>query len=288
MRRNILFQPYPFNPSKKRAVFNALTFGLFIFLFLALFQPFGLTNYRSETKILELAGYGLVTSSLLVFNTFIFSLAFPSWFSEKNWTVGKNILFTLWVLFMIGLGNLMYSNALHYVHLGFNAFVFYQGVTVLVGLIPITISTLFVYNKNLSKSIRTANELNKNYPSESNNADESIELPSRNKSEKVELSLNDLLALKAIENYVEIYFSEESQLQKRVIRNTLKEIEVHLKSQPSIQKCHRSYLVNTQQIQSVTGNAQGLKLLLYPDPILEIPVSRSFVDKLKKLAKHKS
>lgn len=287
MRRNILFQPYPFNPSKKRAVINALIFGLFIFLFLTLFQPFGLNNYQSETKTLELAGYGLVTSTLLIFNTYLFSIVLPNWYTEKKWTVGKNILFTIWVLFMIGLGNLLYSNALRFVHLGLNGFVFYQGVTVLVGLIPITISTLIVYNKNLSNSIRMAVELNKNYPAQSVHSDELIQIPSRNKSEKIQLSLNDLLALKAVENYVEIYYSKETQLQKKVIRNTLKELEAHLKSQATIQRCHRSYLVNTEQIQSVTGNAQGLILLLHPDPILEIPVSRSFVDKLKALAKPK-
>ena len=123
MRRNILFQPYPFNPSKKRAVLNALIFGLFIFLFLTLFQPFGLNNYQSETKTLELAGYGLVTSTLLIFNTYLFSIVLPNWYTEKKWTVGKNILFTIWVLFMIGLGNLLYSNALRFVRLGLNGFV---------------------------------------------------------------------------------------------------------------------------------------------------------------------
>jgi len=285
MNLKVHHQPYPFNASKKRALFTALSFGLFIFLFLFLFQPFGLTNYSSPTKVLELAGYGLVTALLLFLNVLLFSSMFPKWYSEKKWTVGKNILFTVWILFLIGFGNLLYSNALNFVRFNFNAFIFYQGVTILIGLIPISISTLIVYNKNLSKAIKAANELNLNYPKKTPSPDENwFVVPSKNKSEQLKLDLTNTLAFRAEENYIEIFWLKDNQIKKDVIRNTLKELSEHLKEFSFIQKCHRSYLVNTNQINSVSGNAQGLVLLLHNQPNFEVPVSRSYVSKLKQLA----
>ena len=47
-------------------------------------------------------------------------------------------------------------------------------------------------------------------------------------------------------------------------------------TQPYIQRCHRSYLLNLHQIKYVDGNSRGLQLqLLDTDRI--IPVSRKYV-----------
>ena len=61
---------------------------------------------------------------------------------------------------------------------------------------------------------------------------------------------------------------------KILIRITLKELEEQLKPISSIFKTHRSYLVNLNAIQSISGNAQGYQLLLKNCSII-VPVSRS-------------
>jgi len=284
MKWNVLNQPYPFDVSVKKTFVYSISFGLFIFLFLAVFQPFGLSNYHSETKIWELSGYGWVTALLLFFNTVLFSFLLPNWYTEKNWTVGKNIFFTVWVIFTIGLGNLLYSAYRNYVQLDLDSFLFYQGVTVLVGALPVTISTFIVYNRKLNRSLKEASELNNNLSNPNNSPIETIEIPSKNKTENLTINLHHLLAIKAVENYVEILYLDEN-LKTVLLRNTMKNIELTLKRYAFIQKCHRSYLVNTEMIESFYGNAQGLKLSFKTSEDISIPVSRSYVEAIKNTLK---
>ncbi|MDD4697250.1 MAG: LytTR family DNA-binding domain-containing protein, partial [Fermentimonas sp.] len=76
-------------------------------------------------------------------------------------------------------------------------------------------------------------------------------------------------------NYIEFYLRDVN-VDKIVKRLTLKELESALEPFPEIIRTHRSYLVNTNQIKGVEGNAQGYKLKLksYEGTI---PVSRNMI-----------
>ncbi len=281
MKLKTLKEPYPFNNSLKKEVVSALFFGLFIFLFLFLFQPFGLSQYQSPTKTIELAGYGLVTTSILFLNNFLFSIFFPKWFSKKSWTVGKNIFYTLYMFFCIGLGNLLYSVFQGYIHLNFNGFLFYQGITLLVGLFPVTISTFVIYSNRLKKAIKEAEGLNSSLSPIKEDRSNRISIPSQNKSENLEINIHNLLAIKAVENYIEVYVKEEDGLQKSTLRNTLKNVEEVLSKFNFIKKCHRGYLVNLHNVKRFSGNAQGLKLSFGEQTDLSVIVSRAYVKEIK-------
>jgi len=106
----ILTKPYPKSKDFKRKLLSAFMFGLFVFLFLLIFQPFGINMWQSSYKVLRLMGYGLITSSVLIANSIIIETIFKSWFKEEKWTVWKEILWTLWTVLLIGTLNLLYSN----------------------------------------------------------------------------------------------------------------------------------------------------------------------------------
>lgn len=281
MKWNIFHEPYPFDESFKRAIISALFFGMFVFAFLRFFEPFGLSNYHSDQKTIKLLGYGVVTSITLITNFTLFSKLFPNWFNIKTWTVSKNILYTTWMFFCIGLGNLIYSVSQDFLNFTWDDFLFYQGLTVMVGIIPVTLSTFIVYNKRLSDSLKQVGELNSSIV-KSEESHRKVNIPSRNKSEELKIDINDLLAIKAVENYVEVYLLKENLIEKKVIRNSLKEVEESLAAFNSIKKCHRSYLVNLKQVAEFSGNAQGLTLDFGDKLDLGIPVSRSYVKAIKK------
>ncbi|KAA3650387.1 MAG: LytTR family transcriptional regulator [Bacteroidetes bacterium] len=281
MNWNVLHEPYPFNESIKKATLSALSFGLFIFLFLWVFQPFGLINYQAENKTILLMGYGLVTALVLISNYLIFSLFFKKWFSLKSWTVSKNILYTTWVFFTIGIGNLAFSVSQNLLNPSLNGYLFFQGATLLVGLIPVTISTFFVYNKKLSSALKQAADLNSSIIKKPERHD-LVHIPSKNISEEFQLDLNNLLAIKAVENYIEVYYKAENELKKEVIRNALKDVSSALSGFAYIQQCHRSYLVNINAVECFSGNAQGLSLNFGKLFNFDVPVSRSFVASIKK------
>ncbi len=281
MKWNIFHEPYPFDESFKRATISALFFGMFVFAFLRFFEPFGLSNYQSDLKTVKLLGYGIVTSITLITNSTLFSKLFPNWFNRKTWTVSKNILYTTWMFFCIGLGNLICSVSQDFLNFTWDGFLFYQGLTVMVGIIPVTLSTFIVYNKRLSDSLKQVGELNSSII-KSEESHRKVNIPSRNKSEELKIDINDLLAIKAVENYVEVYLRKENLIEKKVIRNSLKEVEESLAAFNSIKKCHRSYLVNLKQVAEFSGNAQGLTIDFGDKLDLGIPVSRSYVKAIKK------
>lgn len=287
MKWNILHEPYPFNESIRKALYSALLFGLFVFIFLWIFQPFGLNFYHSNIKTAQLMVYGLVTSLLIISNYLAFTFFIPNWFNLKTWTVSKNILYITWVFFTIGLGNLAFSVSQNFLALSLNGYLFYQGATLLVGLIPVTISTFFIYNKKLSNALKQAAELNSAI-FEKKETHQLVQIPSKNSSEEVRIDIHDLLAMKAGENYVEIYYKEAKELKKRVIRNTLKDILEALSNFPFIQQCHRSYLININAVEHFSGNAQGLSLDFGKNFNFDVPVSRTFVTTIKKELSNKS
>lgn len=283
MKANILQQAYPFNTSFRKEVIWASLFGLFIFLFLLFFQPFGLQNYESEHKIWQLLSYGLITTASMLFSNAVFRLLFPKWFSKSNWTVGKNILYTLWMFFLIGFANLLYSVYLSFLPLTLNGFLSYQGITLLIGSFPVIISTLILHQKRLKKALLEAKALNQSISIENTLNDEFLSIPSKNKSEELNLKLNQLLFIKSVENYVEVHVESQNGPEKHILRNTLKEVENALEAYPKIKRCHRSYLVNLKKVASFSGNAQGLSLQLNSTSREDIPVSRSYVGEIKKV-----
>ncbi len=281
MKWKILYEPYPFDSSKKRAVISAVAFGAFVFLFLHFFQPFGLSNYASDQKTIQLFGYGLATTSCLLVNFFLFTTLFKGWYNKASWTVLKNIIYSTWVFFTIGSGNLIYAVALGFIPFSIDGFLFYQGVTLLVGIMPVVFSTFLVYHRRLELMVKQAEGLNSSLSLHQKSTSSITHIPSQNKSEQVSVEIDHLLTAKSVENYVEFYSMKAEKVEKEIVRNTLKNIEEALSSSSHVQKCHRSYLVNLRKVKHFSGNAQGLTLNFGDQIDLTVPVSRAYVKEIK-------
>jgi DNA-binding LytR/AlgR family response regulator len=104
-------------------------------------------------------------------------------------------------------------------------------------------------------------------------------IPSRYDSREItiyEIPVDHILYVEALQNYVKIgHFNPTHDFSELTERATLKAILGQVEG-TSIVKCHRSFLVNRNVINSASGNAQGLLLSLTAGN-KKIPVSRSFV-----------
>ena len=69
-----------------------------------------------------------------------------------------------------------------------------------------------------------------------------------------------------------------SRPEKPLLRSSLSRLEKQI-DQPHIVRCHRSYVVNINRVERVTGNAQGYKLHLFAGQFL-IPVARQYNESL--------
>lgn len=279
MKFLVFKEPYPFNTSVVSALRTAILYGLFVFIFLYVFQPFGLGNYEHPNKILHLIGYGSVTFFCLSSSNILGWIVLPRIFNEKSWTVGKNILYTTWMFFYIGIGNLLYSHFMGFFHLNLETFLKFQTLTILVGIFPVSLITVFLYNKKLKEALQSASYLNHSMIKQ-DASNEEVLIPSKNQSENFKLKLENLLYAKAVENYIEFYLCDkENQLNKVIVRNTFKAMTDFFSKHANIEKCHRSYLINLDHVQSFEGNAQGLSITI--NESIQVPVSRSYVKSIK-------
>ena len=273
MIKEYIRQPYPLFESRWRII---LSISLFVSLFILIFQPFGISNYTGEFKPLFEAAYGIVTFIVLIIDLFLFPLFLDEWFDSQKWTVFKQMIWQVWILFSIGLGNFLYSSLFLRFTDGLNAFLTFQFYTLVVGIIPILIITILHQNSLLSKNLKLAGEMNADILSEGLLLpDEKIRIMAENNKDKLEINLSDFSYLSSTGNYVQVYFLVNNELRNVLLRNTLKHIEEQVRQSPSIIKCHRAFLVNKDKIIRVKGNSQGLRLIL-KDTMEEIPVSRNY------------
>ena len=91
-----LKQPFPKSEYKWRIT---ILISVFIALFLIVFEPFNINLFESNQKTFILAGYGVVTFIALVINLFLIEAIFPSFFDEKNWTLWKDFVWLIWIIF---------------------------------------------------------------------------------------------------------------------------------------------------------------------------------------------
>jgi DNA-binding LytR/AlgR family response regulator len=273
MIKEYIRQPYPLFENRWRII---LSISLFVSLFILIFEPFGISNYAGEFKPLFEAGYGIVTFIVLLIDLFLFPLFLDEWFIPQKWTVYKQMIWQIWILFSIGLGNFLYSSPFLRFSDGLNAFLVFQFYTLVVGIIPILIITILNQNSLLSKNLKLAGEMNADLLSEELLLqDEKVRIMSENNKDKLEINLSDFSYLASTGNYVQVFYLVHNELRNVLLRNTLKQIEEQVKNSPSIIKCHRAFLVNKDKIIRVKGNSQGLRLIL-KDTNEEIPVSRNY------------
>jgi len=276
----ILNRPFYSNASLWFRLFQALIFGVFVALFLLIFQPFQINNL-GDHWMLYAAGFGLITVLVMVILNVFCPLLFPLYFSGETWKLWKEILHSFINLLAIGAANSAYFLYLVSNQFSWEVYLRFQFFTVCVGLIPIVFFALYrerTDNRRYSegsKSLNAAFHKKNNRPVEE--GENSIHIQSRNKNEDVKMNLQELLFIRSMDNYLEIHGKHS----KKVVRNTLKSVTDDLKDYPTLFRCHKSYIVNLNSIENITGNAQGYKLIL-SDHEEVIPVSRSLNEEIKK------
>ena len=277
MIKQYLSQPYPQSVNKWKL---NITISLFIGLFMLIFQPFGITGSNNLHKAVFCFGYGFVTFVILLIDLHLIPFFFPSLFENKRWTVLKQIIWLVFIIFSIGLGNYVYTSVL-FSFWNLHYFLLFQVYTFVVGIIPIVVLTIIQQNVLLAQNFKSAQEFNSSLNRKKEaRSDERVCLTADNERDRFEIELSHLLYIESTGNYIEIFYTKEEKLKSALLRSTLKRTELQLEHYPSMQKCHRAFVVNIDKITQVKSNAQGLRLTLI-DTETEIPVSRNFSKDLK-------
>jgi hypothetical protein len=235
-------------------------FILFLFLsFIIIFlQPFDTDQFKSDHKLLILSGFGI-----LIFIAFIIQSSLENWWYfrvKKVWLVsheiGSTILFFLFSGTIIYLYNGLVINQQSY---SLASHLHYLGSIVLL-MIPVVAPIMIYLRQQFGERI---------IPLASN----SVLLVGENKNEMLTLEKENLLFVKAFENYVEIHFVDNNnKVVSKTFRQTLSNVFQQI---PFLEKCHRSYLVNPIAVKEIIGNSQSAKITFIHGE-KTIPLSKTF------------
>jgi len=272
-------QPFPLEKPVIPVMLSALAVGLFVYLFLMIFQPFGTDEYIRAGNTWIIRGYGFVTVLVLLFDSLLLPKIFPGIFDEAKWNTLQEICFQFWNIISIGTANILYANVVVDMKISFPAVLNFFLETLSIGFFPITIGVLSTHYFLLKKYGASIKRLNETIASGDTLRKEMSKKPvtatitSENGKENIEVELNNLLFIKSIDNYIEIWQISRGAVETALLRSTLKRIEERLTSYPFLFRCHRTYLVNVNRISKITGNCQGYRLV-FDHLGQSIPVAR--------------
>ena len=267
--------PYPLLQNARYKWLFALLSGLFVFVFLIVFEPFGAGQLISY-KYVFLAGFGVSVFLGVATTYFILPKLFREFFNPEKWTIAKEILLQFGCILIISAFNSLHNyNWWRDIDLYQNFFIFLK-ITISIGIFPI-IGLIFFKERTLSKrNIERARLLSNQLPPPA--VEETITVQIQEESVKespIVMQLTEFVYAQSEGNYITIYYLNDNTLRHKLIRLSLKQLEIQLENFSQIKRCHRSYLVNTQHISSIDGNARSLTIQL-DNVATSIPVSRSF------------
>ncbi|MGB0431311.1 MAG: LytR/AlgR family response regulator transcription factor [Bacteroidia bacterium] len=277
---SFLNRPYPLETNYKKQLIQALLFGLFVFIFLYGFKPFGLGELQNGL-LKASVGFGVVTIVFQGVLPFLFRLVFPNFFNEERWTLGRNLLLTIAIVLAVVVGNFYWAYLNGFTSLSAKGLFMFLGYTFAVGVFPLSFLMLFEQNRLTKKYLNESASINAHIEPEEmvSFKDEKLSIKSEDGSEAVSINKEQFYYCKSADNYIELYYVIEGDLKKELFRNSLKDLENQLVEFSDLKRVHRSFLVNLNKVKSVDGNARGLKLKL-GEGLPEIPISRSKHDEI--------
>lgn len=278
-----LNEPFPARNQGVAYWRDAIATGVFIALFLYLLRPFGLHRVQEGALLISL-GFGVVT--------ILFSTSFHA-FSARilglrtdlpSWTLWKWILYSICLVSWIAVGNFLFIFLIDDSP-GLTLPVFFAMLknTLLVGFFPVVFFGLGIQVRAFKENQKQANAISVN-KAVSPERVSVLSFPLTS-NEDLQVPQDKLRYIEAMQNYVSIYYWDADAICTKLIRSTIAKTEAELEKSPLV-RCHRSYIVNVDAVQSVSGNAQGLKLKLNNVDNVEVPVSRSYIPRLRELLAH--
>lgn len=99
---------------------------------------------------------------------------------------------------------------------------------------------------------------------------------------KLSIKQNYILYIESADNYVKVFYYNKNKIVNCILRNSLKNVEEMLRPYGFV-RCHRSYIVNIQQVKVVRKEKDGVYIDLDQDGVGDIPISKSYYEQIMNL-----
>jgi hypothetical protein len=285
---SVFNKPYPPNHNLKAVLKSAFSISIFLIIFFFIFKPFGINTVDTESRIKMVLSYGLVNFMVILTVLSIAKYAFPHLYKEETWTIVHEIISILLMFIIIAFGCMMVNNFYFENDANLPTFLMLLSYVITFGVLPVGFSIILKYNSQLKKNLAEAKAINQviNTATDLDIIDKKEEdkptiiLHSNNKNEEVSISPSDFYFAESSANYITIHYKKEGKVKKDMLRSTMKTLMADLVKQQQIIRCHRSFIVNIDMLQSIEGDSRGYEITL-KDNVGKVFVSRSYIPNIK-------
>ena len=264
---------YPQNYIIKNPLIGSLVFLVFCVFFVIVYKPLQTHASRFFTYNITVAVYCFIVTIPLY--GIVRILKCIKYFSNSDeWTILKEILSIGISLLVIGIAVYFSGFLLEQPALRWNLHTFFDSLlsSFLIFVIPLGLFSIINYRYLLVSDI--IKQFNTDtYLSTSEESEKLISIESKLKKEELSFYPNQFIYAAADGNYIAFYLNIENKITKKLIRNSISNVEQQLSTIPFFFRIHRAYIVNIKMINSQKGNTLGYRLKLSGIDN-EIPVSR--------------
>ena len=259
---------------KQNIVRLILWTALFALVFINIYKPFSSTSWYkvSEFKFFVFSSLIILTGVLVVVLSRIILF---HWGKRHAITVRAYAIWIVLEIFFMSLFYTIYTLVLNPEREYMEVFNDSAVNTSLVLLLPYSVLHLYFSYKEKERQLRLLEE-NQTEAAVRQSVfsfyDEKNEL-------RLSVKRSNLLYLESADNYVCILYLNKGQLTKFMLRNSLKAIEESL-ADTNVLRCHRSFMVNFDQVKVIRREKEGVYLELGIEKVPDIPISKTYSEKV--------
>jgi hypothetical protein len=243
-----------------------------VFLTLYLLQPFGFSMYRGNKLLVSLL-FGGITFGCCLLALFVER---PLHLRIIPWRIWHEALAVLLMILFIGICNFFVITLVFQTPITASLFLMFLYWTLIISVFVTVCSVGMNYYRYLRNQLEAL--LDKTTEAQTDILvtihDTSV------RGDDLQLPINDLLYVEAQKNNVAVCHVKEGKPCTTELHTTLTAVLDDLKAYENIFQCHRSFVVNLNNITSAQGNSNGYQLRL-GNCATTVPVSRSYVPKLR-------
>lgn len=255
--------------------------SLGVFLFILFFQPFPIELGDFNNSLLIVAGLGVIVFLILIMSRIICLFTLKKKLVQIHDDIALSYLQGFLIIVLSAVAFAFYLRYVANIPLDF--YLIFK--VILICFAPPLVLRLYYLYKHLSFQINMLENEKENLiiqlrTSRWNNLNKKIEFFADSNEDNLILLPKDIICLRSADNYVEIVYKEKELFKKKLIRNTLRNIEQMLKPWSVFVRCHRTCIVNTLLVQNLykKDNNYLIKIRGYDK---EIHVSRQQLFRLK-------
>lgn len=272
---NVLARKIPAYHYERSNLLRLVLFtAVFDLVFINIYKPFSsLTWYPvSEFKFFLFSSLVILTGVLVVAISRVIM-----YYYTKRRTLNY-LEYAIWIASEIFFMSLFYTTYSAYLRSECDVMeIFMESTenTFLVLLLPYAILMLyFSWRDKEQKLLMMENDKN-----DTNGSSAVISFLDANGELRLSVKRTNLLYIESADNYVRIWYLNKGIITSFMLRNTLKAMEETFEG-TNILRCHRSYMVNFEQVKVIRREKDGIYLEFGVEKVPDIPISKTYSEKV--------